>query len=85
MCKEDKKLNRPRIFKTLATDPIELVINDLIEKYEEKFQEDIIDDPGIPLSREEWVKVLRTCIEENKTFEEVTGYDDIGLDENDYI
>lgn len=62
--------------KDFKPDDIELIITDLLDKYAEHFGEKIICDPGTVFSEDEWIKILKTCIKENKTFEEITGIDD---------
>ena len=62
------------------SDPREVKINALRKKYIERFGEDVEDNISVPLTREEWIDVLTTCLEQNIDFESLTGF---GYDEED--
>lgn len=62
-------------------DPTEAKINALRDKYIERFGKDVEDNISIPLTREDWIDVLTTCLEQNITFEDLTGFG--GYDDDD--
>lgn len=66
--------------KSSKKDKTELYL--LMKEYDEKFGADYSTE-GLPMNMEEIVDILKICLKENRTFDDVWGAGK--LDENDFI